>query len=153
MFLSNYEDAEVFFLRAMFTDKPYCNGYLATVYRLQENLVKARSFANNAIAQYKELKELYHFAWCLLELGEIEWSSKNIPAAKSCLTQARDEATKLGDDDLGHRCDRLLASIAIDEGDCFYAQILLDGARKEAALHNDPHNAALCDVLLGSIQE
>jgi tetratricopeptide (TPR) repeat protein len=115
--------------------------------------VKARSLANAAIAQFKELEDVSSFAWCLLELGEIEWSSQNISVAKSFLTQAREEATKRGDDDLGHKCDWLLAKIAIEAGDYLQAQILLDGARKEATLHNDPHGAALCDVLLGLIQE
>jgi tetratricopeptide (TPR) repeat protein len=153
IFLSNYEDAEVFFVQAMFMAEPYCNRNLATVYRLRGNLVKARSFANNAIAQCKELKELRDFAWCLLELGQIKWSSKNIPVAKSFLTQARDEATTLADDDLARKCDMLLARIAIDAGDYFQAQILLDSARKEAALYNAPRDAALCGVLLGFIQE
>jgi tetratricopeptide (TPR) repeat protein len=162
LFLSNYEDAEAFFLRArsLYHDDElesevaaFCNRDLAAVHRLRGNLEKARSLANLAIAQFKELEDLSSFAWSLLELGEIEWSSQNIPAAKSFVIQARAEATKLGDEDLGHKCDRLLANIAIDAGDYFQAQILVEGARKEATEHNDPHDAALCDVLLGLIQE
>jgi tetratricopeptide (TPR) repeat protein len=158
LYLSNYEDAELFLVRAGFLygarslHSAVCNRRLAAVYRLQGNLVKARSFANDAIAQLKERYDS-DFAWCLLELGQIELSLKNIPAAKSILTQAKDTVTKIGDDCTGHVCDRLLAGIAIDEGDYFRAQIVLDGARKVATLHNDPHEEALCDVLLGFIQE
>jgi tetratricopeptide (TPR) repeat protein len=153
LYVSNYDDAEVFLLRAGSLQSAACNIRLAAVYRLQGNLVKARSFANNAIAQSKDLQDMSHFSWCLLELGQIEWSSKNIPAAKSCFTQASDEATKLGDDYVCLKCDRLLATVAIDEGDYFRAQILLEGSRKAAALQNDPHDTSLCDVYLGLIQE
>lgn len=162
LYLSNYEDAERFFLRAksLYHNDDlerdvtaFCNRDLATSYRLQGDLAKARSMALHSVAQFEKLDDLYGFAWSTRVLGEIEWYSKNIPAAKSLLVHAREMATKLGDDDLGHKCDRVLASIAIDAGDYFQAQILLEGARKEATEHNDPHDAALCDVLLGLIQE
>ena len=159
LFLSNYEKAEMFLLQAgsLYTAKSYgsfcCDRILASVYRLQGKLSKARILAEETLSYFKSELFFTNWAWCLLQLGEIEQSSGNSSAAKLALTQARDEAVRLDDHTLIEKCDRMLASIEIDAGCYHQARILLEGARKLAIQCNDAHDAALCDAGLGKVEE